>query len=173
MRYELFYLVGASKEAELEAIKKAVTEIVTANGGVFEEKEVQEKRKMAYKIRRDTHGIYIAKRFELVERKNIQEIISKLNLHSGVIRFIISDASELPELRTKEERIEQEKKRSEQESARNRLREIEEKAAQQESAPKSTTPEATSTETDSAKDTKKAAAESEAIDKKLEEILNI
>ena len=129
---------------------------------------------MAYKIRRDTHGIYVAKRFELGERKNIQEIITKLNLHSGVIRFLISDASELPELRTKEERMEQERTRTEQESARNNLREIEKKASQPEATTRTVAAsEETDTKKNPEKESQKAAAENEAIDKKLEEILNI
>jgi len=40
MRYELFYLIGASKEAELEKIKGEVKELVSALGGIFEEKEM-------------------------------------------------------------------------------------------------------------------------------------
>jgi len=168
MRYELFYLVGVSKEIDLEKIKVEVDEIVTGHGGVFEEKATQEKRKMAYKIKKDTHGIYIAKRFTLEEPINVPEIINKLNLNPGVLRFIISDASELPELKTKEERIEQEEKRGEVE----KMREAKKEAAELEKNPPKkevVAPVVPKTEAEESQE----AQDSEAIDKKLEEILNI
>ncbi len=168
MRYELFYLVGVSKELDLEKIKAEVDEIVTGNGGVFEEKMTEEKRKMAYKIKKDTHGIYTAKRFSLEDTAKTSEIITKLNLHPGVLRFIISNASELPELKTREERIEQEEKRGEVE----KMREARKAAAELEKNPpkkKDVVPAAPSTEAQASQ----KAEDSEAIDKKLEEILNI
>jgi ribosomal protein S6 len=168
MRYELFYLVGVSKELDLDKIKAEVDEIVTSHSGVFEEKMTQEKRKMAYKIKRDTHGIYLAKRFSLENPSIVPEIINKLNLNPGVLRFIISDASELPELKTKEERIEQEEKRGEVEKMREAKKEAEEL---EKNPPKKeeAVPVAPATE---AEVTQKAQ-DAQALDKKLEEILNI
>jgi ribosomal protein S6 len=167
MRYELFYLVGVSKELDLEKIKAEVDEIVTTHTGVFEEKSTQEKRKMAYKIKKDTHGIYIAKRFSTEEPANVPEIINKLNLNPGVLRFIISDASELPELKTKEERIEQEEKRGEVEKMRQERKEAE---YLEKNPPKKevvvAAPKTQAEETQKAED-------AQALDKKLEEILNI
>jgi ribosomal protein S6 len=167
MRYELFYLVGVSKELDLEKIKAEVDEIVTTHTGVFEEKSTQEKRKMAYKIKKDTHGIYIAKRFSMEEPSNVPEIINKLNLNPGVLRFIISDASELPELKTKEERIEQEEKRGEVEKMRQERKEAE---YLEKNPPKKevvvAVPKTQAEETQKAED-------AQALDKKLEEILNI
>lgn len=167
MRYELFYLIGVSKELDLDKIKTEVDEIVVSHGGVFEEKATQEKRKMAYKIKKDTHGIYVAKRFSLEETANVPEIITKLNLHPGVLRFIISDASELPELKTKEERIEQEEKRGEVEKMRQEKKEAEEL----EKNPPKKVAEVVTQKTEIEKT--QEAESSEAIDKKLEEILNI
>ncbi|MDQ1283886.1 MAG: ribosomal protein [Patescibacteria group bacterium] len=159
MKYELFYLVGASKEAELENIRKEVSAIVAENGGVFEEKETQEKRRLAYEIKHETHGIYTAQRFELVEAENLAKINRKLNLNAGVLRFLISKADELPELRSKEERI------SEEQTKEARTQKFkEEKKAEQKKA--------------EAVEEKKEAGDKksqpqEDIDKKLEEILNI
>lgn len=159
MRYELFYLVGVSKELDLEKIKSDVDEIVTGHSGVFEEKATQEKRKMAYKIKKDTHGIYIAKRFSTETPENVPEIINKLNLHPGVLRFIISDATELPELKTKEERLEQEEKRGAVEKMRQEKKEAE---ALEKNPPKKETPKVAQKTEDTV-----------ALNKKLEEILNI
>ncbi|HAI73793.1 MAG TPA: hypothetical protein DCS28_03105 [Candidatus Moranbacteria bacterium] len=160
MRYELFYLVGVSNESNLEKIKQEVDEIVASCGGIFEEKITEEKRRMAYKIKKDTHGIYVAKRFSLEDTTNVPEIISKLNLYPGILRFIISDASELPELKTKEERIEQEEKRSAMETMRKEKKEVEKL---EKNPPKLKKDE----------EVAPTNANKEDIDKKLEEILNI
>ena len=125
-------------------------------------------RELVRKIKKDTHGIYVAKRFSMEEPTNVPEIINKLNLNPGVLRFIISDATELPELKTKEERIEQEEKRGEVEKMRQDRKEAEEleknPPEKEESAPVAPKTEAEEIQ---------AAQDSEAIDKKLEEILNI
>ena len=159
MRYELFYLIGASQEAEMEKIKKAVYEIITSNGGVFEEKETLEKRRLSYKIKKETHGIYIARRFELEKTENFKEINSKLNLENRVLRFIISRANELPELKSKEERIGETKDKEKRKEIRKKEQTKENK---EESLPTSDLPK------------KQAKTEAkEDIDTKLEEILNI
>ena len=177
MRYELFYLVGVSKELDLEKIKGEVDEIVQGYSGVFEEKMTQEKRKMAYKIKKDTHGIYIAKRFTIEEPANVPKIINKLNLNPGVLRFILSDTEELPELKTKEERMQQEEKRNLTEALQKEKQAAldKEKALQKEtllsSGEAKKTP-AEKVETEEVKEEiKKETAEE--LDKKLEEILNI
>jgi ribosomal protein S6 len=156
MRYELFYLIGASKEAQVPEVKKRIEEIVKKFGGIFEPKETLEKRRLSYDIKRDTHGIYIAQRFNLEEIENIKEINHKLNLDNGILRFIISRTDELPELKSKEERmIEMEKKEKE---AINE----DKKKEKSENLPK---------EVSDQKKTENPV--SEKIDQKLEEILNI
>jgi ribosomal protein S6 len=117
MIYELNYLVGESKEADLEKIKKEVEEIVAGEGAKLLEPIFTEKRKLAYKVEKDIRGTYTARRFELPEKdseeaeKNaekenpIKQITKKLNLNQNILRFIIVKADELPELGKKEERI--------------------------------------------------------------------
>jgi len=107
MRYEIFYLLCSSQEANLERIKKEVEDIVISNGGVFEQKETREKRKLSYKIKHETSGTYFAQRFELEKGAELKKINLKMNLKSDVLRFMISKASDLPELKTKEERIQE------------------------------------------------------------------
>jgi small subunit ribosomal protein S6 len=163
MKYELFYLVAGSREADLETIKAGAQEIVTAEGGVFDEKEVVEKRKLAYQIKHESHGVYVARRFEIADLTKMQEITRKLNLNTDILRSVVSRADELPELKTKEERIGAASARTER-----KPKEI--------AAKTTTTPAPAKTPTvEVAKATevieeKKA---SEDIDKKLEEILNI
>lgn len=104
MRYELFFLVGSSKEMDLPKIKQEVIEIITSDGGVIEEKQTEEKRRLAYKIKHETHGIYIALRFNIEDSEKITSLNKKMALRQDVLRTIISRASELPELMSKEER---------------------------------------------------------------------
>lgn len=109
IEYELFYLVGETKEADLENIKTAVAKIVTDEGGVFLKPETEEKRKLAYMVKKETRGIYIARRFtlpdhdevdqETVEVHPLAKINRNLMLSKDVLRFLILRADELPELK--------------------------------------------------------------------------
>ncbi|MDZ4385292.1 MAG: 30S ribosomal protein S6 [Candidatus Moranbacteria bacterium] len=175
MKYELFYLVATSKEAELEAIKAGAQEIVTAEGGVFDEKEVVEKRKLAYQVKHETHGIYVAHRFEIEDPTKIQAITRKLNLHTSILRSVISRASELPELKTKEERIGAASAVSERKSKTTKEpATAPAKPAESKTAPIATAPAKTekAEELIGKKPVQKEKT-TEDIDKKLEEILNI
>lgn len=171
MQYELFYLVGASKEAESEKIKNEVKEIVEKSGGKFLEKETIEKRKLSYSIRHENHGIYIARRFELEDNAEISRISQKLNLNNKILRFILSKAQDLPELKSKEERIaENTQKEKTAVSRQNLQKEKEETSAKKEEK------KIEKIETAEVKEEKKEdekIKENEDIDKKLEEILNI
>lgn len=155
MLYELNYLVGESKEADLEKIKKEVEEIVAGEGANFLEPIFTEKRKLAYKVEKDTRGTYNARCFELPEKDSeeserntekenpIKQITKKLNLNQNILRFIIVKGDELPELGKKEEKI------------------VPRKEIRSERALKEKTPATEKAET------------SASIDEKLDELLNI
>lgn len=166
MQYELFFLVGESKEPKLDNIKEEVKNIVTREGGIFQEPQISEKRKMAYKVKSEIRGTYVAERFDLPEKDSdenkgvnkIQNITKKMNLNQDVLRFIIVNARELPELKPREAIIRGK-------ASPVPFRKREEKPV---SAPAP----------DKALADKKAAAgeetkETKSIDEKLEEILNI
>jgi ribosomal protein S6 len=113
MQYELFYLIGDSKESKLDQIKEEVKATVAKEGGVFQEPEILEKRKMAYAIKGDYRGTYIAQRFEMTNNETSEEenapvkgsinsINKKLNLDREILRFMIVKANELPELKPRE-----------------------------------------------------------------------
>ena len=169
MEYEIFYLVGASKESELDNIKKEVEKIVTEQGGVFSEKETQEKRRLSYMVKKENHGIYIARRFELEDTKNLQEIISKLNLNSNILRFVLSKASELPALQSKEERMNETAKKE----SNQQIRESFKPALKKEKTPVEKTNEKKIEKDSKEKEPILEKTSSDDIDKKLEEILNI
>lgn len=166
MQYELFYLIGASKEADLEKIKGEAEEIVKKAGGEFSEKTTTEKRRLSYSIKHETHGIYIARRFELAETENLHEITRKLNLNEGVLRFIISKAAELPELKSKEERMNDTAKTE----VRSRNAKEEKKQPLKE---KPLAKEAPMPVVEKKEEFAEKTQDSADLDKKLEEILNI
>lgn len=167
MQYELFYLIGVSKEAELAEIKKEVEGIVETAGGKFLEKETLEKRRLSYQIKHENHGVYLCRRFELTEVEGMVEITKNLNLCTRILRFIISKAAELPELKSKEERVAEAAKRD----SRKEQKEVKPEARKMtETRPAEKTEVKPETKAEEkAEETEK----SEAIDKKLEEILNI
>ncbi len=171
MQYELFYLVGTSKEAALPEIKKEVEGIVITAGGKFLGKETLEKRRLSYEIKRENHGVYLCRRFELEEVENLPEIIKNLNLNTQLLRFLISKAAELPELKSKEERMADAAKRD----SRKEQKEIKPEARKMTGTRPTEKVESKSV----AKTAEKAQEKAEEteknadIDKKLEEILNI
>ncbi len=164
MKYELFYLVAGSKEAELETIKAGASAIITAEGGVFEEKEVVEKRKLAYQIKHETHGIYVARRFSVEDTEKLQTITRNLNLYTSILRSVISRADELPELKTKEERITAANVRTDKKSTKPVVKVVAPVAEKISPAAKPAVAKEEAIESSTA---------TEDIDKKLEEILNI
>lgn len=110
--YELFYLVGDSKEAELPTIRTEVEKIVSDFGGTFLPEETEEKRNLAYEILDERRGTYVARRFtmpetgdepfsaEAPEKVNAIDAITRLlQLYKPVSRFILIRAERLPELK--------------------------------------------------------------------------
>ena len=158
MQYEIFYLISGSKEAEVLKIKEEVREIITKSEGEFLEKETLEKRKLAYKIKHETQGIYIAQRFNLENIDNLKDINRKMNLNGNILRFILSRADELPELKSKEERIAEATEKEETQKLRERKPEKKEEARKK--------PE------EAGEEKSEESVMGDDIDKKLEEILN-
>ncbi|MFZ2187420.1 MAG: 30S ribosomal protein S6 [Candidatus Moraniibacteriota bacterium] len=111
IEYELYYLVGESKESELPRIRETVEKIVTAEGGTFLAPITEEKRKMAYQVQKEDRGTYIARRFTLPDKDEVEAsglmrdvhsltaINRALQLSKDVLRFLIVLAKDLPELK--------------------------------------------------------------------------
>ena len=159
MKYELFYLIAGSRETELDTIKAGAQAIVTAEGGVFDEKEVVERRKMAYQIKHETHGFYVARRFDLENPEGMQELIKKMNLYTSILRFVFSRADELPELKSREEMKNETLRKETTSPAKEVKKDVPAKAPIEVKKPVETK--------------KEEVQPAEDIDKKLEEILNI
>jgi len=168
MRYELCYLVGESNESNLEAIKNEVKEMIVQNKAVLVQPEFLEKRKMAYRVKKDIRGTYVAVRFDLPDidaeenynQNSISAISKKMNLNQNILRFLIVKADDLPEIKIKEEKnIEKSK-----ESVKTKKVAVEKTAEKVEEKKEIKTEDIP---------LEKSLEERSDIDKKLDEILNI
>lgn len=111
IEYELFYLVGESKDAELSRIREDVEKLVVSFGGTFLAPQTEEKRKLAYEVKKETRGTYIARRFTLPDKDEVDAkgevpevhplvgINKALLLSKDVLRFLIVTAKGMPELK--------------------------------------------------------------------------
>lgn len=112
--YEIFYLVGETKEAELSRIRTEVETLIGERGGAFLPAETSDKRRLAYPIKGETRGFYIARRFTLpdkttlvgeeFEKQNaegdaIAAFTRKLSLSKDILRVLFLRADMLPELK--------------------------------------------------------------------------
>lgn len=108
MQYELCYLVGEAKEADLAKIKAEIEGLLGDEQCTLLPDEFEKKRKFSYPVKKEVRGIYIARRFKtpVLEVSNeeqkaniIGNLNNKLNLYSQILRFIIVKADELPPLK--------------------------------------------------------------------------
>lgn len=111
LEYELFYLVGESKDAELPRIREDVEKLIVSFGGTFLPAQTEEKRKLAYLVKKEVRGTYIARRFTLPDKDEqdekgvasevhpLVEINRALQLSKDVLRFLIVSAKGMPELK--------------------------------------------------------------------------
>jgi|GEM_PF-1096408 ribosomal protein S6 len=109
MEYEICYLIGESKEANLDKIRKDVEEVISKHQGVLIDGEFVKKRRLSYEIKKEARGTYVAKRFSLPSKDEIDEkypekdfigeITSDLNFSQDVLRFMIVKAEEIPDLK--------------------------------------------------------------------------
>lgn len=112
--YELFYLVGETKEAELPRIRTEVETLIKERGGEFLPVETSDKRRLAYEVKGEARGFYIARRFTLpdnaelvgpeleakiAEGDAIAYFTRKLSLSKDILRVLFLRAEELPALK--------------------------------------------------------------------------
>jgi len=111
VEYELLYLVGESKDAELPRIRKDVEKLIVSHGGTLLPAQTEEKRKMAYLVKKEVRGTYIARRFTLPDKDEkdeqgmetlvhpLTEINRALQLSKDILRSLIVNADDMPELK--------------------------------------------------------------------------
>ena len=189
IEYELFYLIAESKEIDMARIKEEVKAIVTAEGGAYNGEEKLEKRKLAYAVKREIRGTYIAQRFTTADRNDreasieageqsvIARIDHKLTLYRDVLRFMIVRAEGLPALTPEEAAssvvAEVAKEAQVQKAAveKKAVRRVRDEAVAE--APKKEAAEVVEKELKKEKKAEASETNEAELDKKLEEVLNI
>lgn len=188
--YELFYLVGETKDAELPRIKTDVEALFALEGATFLDGETVDKRKLAYLIKKEVRGTYIARRFtvpqeeealasELAKREDTMDFIARvtkrLNLSKDVLRFLILRADDLPALaqidRTEKPKAVAVGRRDGRDSRSNESRDYRRTAAPRVASVKSE--EKILTDAPKPEDEKKPVMSKEEMDRKLKDVLDI
>ena len=90
MKYEIMTIYKADLgEGKAKDLSKKVSELITSLGGSVIENNFWGKRRFAYEIKHDTEGFYDVFVFD-VEPLKINQLKTKLNLESGLVRYLIS-----------------------------------------------------------------------------------
>lgn len=105
MNYEINFLVLQSKTVELPALRLKVKELITTLKGKITEEKEYAKRKLAYKIKKESYGFHTVLRFELEAGEKLAELKRELNLEEKISRYLIVKAEELLSLSELEEKL--------------------------------------------------------------------
>lgn len=106
--YEILFLIGDSKKADIQAIRSAVEEAISASGGSVMPGEFIDERRMEYAIAGERRGTYIAQRFTVSDESEADapgRITKTLSLNKGVLRFLIVRSEGLPTLEESQDRV--------------------------------------------------------------------
>ncbi len=88
-QYELAVLYHPDLEVDLSKAEEKVTKIVTSNGGTVVGTDNWGKRRLAYKIKGQEHGIYVFYTLEM-PGEAVNKVEATLNITDEVIRFLIT-----------------------------------------------------------------------------------
>jgi small subunit ribosomal protein S6 len=88
-QYEIAVLYHPDLEIDLEKATSRVEKIFTDNGGKVINIDNWGKRKLAYPIKKNEHGIYLFYTLEL-PAETVRKVESTLNITDEVIRFLIT-----------------------------------------------------------------------------------
>lgn len=119
-RYELAVVYDPGLEVDLSKAEDRVKKIVADNKGKIVSDDNWGKRKLAYPINKNEHGVYVFYIVEL-EPTSLGKIESTLNITNEVIRYLIvrQDEKELAKAAAaKAEKAERDNKREENDEAK-------------------------------------------------------
>ena len=88
-QYEIAVVYHPDLEVDLSKAEEKVTKIISSNGGKIVSADNWGKRKLAYTIKKQEHGIYV---FYAVEMpgEGVKKLESTLNITDEVIRYLIT-----------------------------------------------------------------------------------
>lgn len=154
MEYEICYLIGESKEADLDKIRPEIEGIIEKHKGTFLEGEFVRKRRMAYEIKGEKRGTYVARRFTIPSKDEREELFpeydimgeinKELRFNQSILRYMVVKTDDLPPLKNldvveekgKAEVKTKEEKREEPKASVKEVKREEKKVEKEEIAPK-------------------------------------
>ena len=87
--YELIFLVDAAlPREELDALIEKVRNYLEREGGVIDNIRVSEVRRLAYEIKKRTHGIYVVFNFHILPNR-VAELDRMLRMEERVLRHMV------------------------------------------------------------------------------------
>ena len=111
--YEELFIVNANAtEEEQDAIVEMLRAVITTGGGTLDKVEKWGIRKLAYRVNRQTEGVYILLEFSTESAETAKEVERRLRVTDAVIKFITVRMDE------RMRRVEKRKKRREKRAAR-------------------------------------------------------
>lgn len=109
MEYEICYLIGESKEADLDKIRPNIEKIIEKHKGTFLEGEFVRKRRLSYDIKGEKRGTYVARRFTVPSKDErdelfpdydiMGEINKELRFNQEILRYMVVKTDDLPPLK--------------------------------------------------------------------------
>jgi small subunit ribosomal protein S6 len=98
-KYEIVYLLSSElEEKKIESLKSEIKKIIEKNEGKISQEKELGKRKLAYKIGPNYYALYCFLTFE-VEKEKVKFLNRDLGLLPDILRFLITDFAEFPEIR--------------------------------------------------------------------------
>ncbi|RMI09641.1 MAG: 30S ribosomal protein S6 [Calditrichaeota bacterium] len=158
--YCTIFIVDISQNPEeVDTVTSRITQLIEDHGGVIQRVNPWGKRRLAYEIKKRTHGYYVEIEFTANSRLNIPRIIEEeYRLNDRVLRYLtyVVSKEELAQRRLNEKR----EKKAQEEAAR-RAEEARAQLAERSEAPAEASETAASTEAEGEKTT--APAEGQAV----------
>lgn len=88
--YELLLLIsGALPEADTETVKNEVSGAISAAGCSVTHAEVWGRKRLAYPINKERHGVYVLMEFDSSDTARVREIVRKIQLNTLIMRHIL------------------------------------------------------------------------------------
>ena len=84
---ELFIVKASTPEEEVDALIEQMKGVVTANGGTIDKADRWGTRRLAYRVRKQSEGLYVLMQFTAAAT-TVRELERRLRVADQVIKFI-------------------------------------------------------------------------------------
>ncbi len=93
--YELIYILRAQDEPGLNALNERITNLIASSGGEVTGRNEWGRRHLAYPIRKNNEGYYVALNVNLPPQA-VRTVERALQLNDDVLRYLVVRAEETP-----------------------------------------------------------------------------